>query len=167
MFELATWVATPFAGALLADLGARVMKIEPLSGDPMRGRFTNQDNAVRVNQGKESIAVNLQTAEGQVILRRLVQQADIVVHNYRPGVPERLGLDYATLHALKPSLVYVCARRPTARPVPMLAGPRSIRRSVPFRGTRSSSQGREMSPSAIRRRIPLPEVRWPPRRCSA
>ncbi len=109
VLELATWVATPFAGALLADLGARVIKIEPLSGDPMRGRFTNEDNAVRVNQGKESIAVNLQAAEGQAILRRLVQQADIVVHNYRPGVPERLGLDYGMLRALKPDLVYVCA----------------------------------------------------------
>ena len=65
----------------------------------MRGRFTNEDNAVRVNQGKEASRSISILAEGDEILRSLVHQADIVVHNYRPGVPERLGLDYATLHA--------------------------------------------------------------------
>ena len=60
-------------------------------------------------QGKESIALDLKSTEGQDILHRLVAQADIFMHNYRPGVPERLGMDYETLRQVKPDLVYVYA----------------------------------------------------------
>jgi crotonobetainyl-CoA:carnitine CoA-transferase CaiB-like acyl-CoA transferase len=108
ILELATWLATPFAGALLADLGARVIKVEPLTGDPMRAMVTNE-NGIRATQGKESIAVNLKTGSGQEILRRLVAQADVVLHNYRPGAPARIGLDYPALRAIKPDLIYVYA----------------------------------------------------------
>jgi crotonobetainyl-CoA:carnitine CoA-transferase CaiB-like acyl-CoA transferase len=108
ILELATWLATPFAGALLADLGARVIKVEPLTGDPMRATLTNE-NGIRATQGKESIAVNLKAGRGQEILRKLVATADIVLHNYRPGAPARIGLDYPTLRAIKPDLVYVYA----------------------------------------------------------
>ncbi len=108
MLELATWLAAPFGGALLADLGARVIKIEPLSGDPFRRMITNE-NMIRATQGKETIAVDLKTEGGQQILRRLVTKADVVMHNFRPGVPARIGLDYETIAAIKPDVVYLYA----------------------------------------------------------
>ena len=108
MLELASWLAAPFAGALLADLGATVIKVEPLSGDAFRKMITNE-NFIRSIQGKQSIALDLKSPEGQEILHALVARADVLMHNYRPGVPERLGLGYETLKAIKPDLVYVYA----------------------------------------------------------
>ena len=108
VIELASWLAAPFADVLLADLGARVIKVEPLSGDPYRAMLTNE-NAIRCLQGKESIAVDLKSAAGKEILRRLVARADVVMHNFRPGVPARLGLDYESLRGIKPDLVYLYA----------------------------------------------------------
>jgi crotonobetainyl-CoA:carnitine CoA-transferase CaiB-like acyl-CoA transferase len=108
IIEAASWLAAPFSGALLADLGARVIKVEPLSGDPFRTMLTNE-NMIRAFQGKENVAVNLKTAEGLAIFYELVKRADIVMHNFRPGVPERLCIDYETLKRIKPDLVYVYA----------------------------------------------------------
>ena len=106
VLELATWIATPMATALLAELGARVIKIEPLEGDPLRGYGPV---GLKCVQGKESIALDLKTAEGRDIVHRLVGRADALVHNYRPGVPERLGIDDATLRAVNPGLIYLYA----------------------------------------------------------
>jgi crotonobetainyl-CoA:carnitine CoA-transferase CaiB-like acyl-CoA transferase len=108
MLEVASWLAAPFSGALLADLGLRVIKVEPLSGDPYRAMFTNE-NMIRSFQGKENIALNLKSAEGRAIFHRLVERADIVMHNMRPGAPDRVGADYETLRKIKPELVYVYA----------------------------------------------------------
>ena len=108
MLELASWLAAPFSGALLADLGMRVIKVEPLSGDPYRAMITNE-NMIRSFQGKENVAVNLKTKEGQAILHKLVERADVVMHNFRPGAPERIAADYETLRKIKPDLVYVYA----------------------------------------------------------
>lgn len=108
VLECASWLAAPFAGALLADMGARVIKVEPLSGDPYR-RLPTNENMVRAFQGKENLSINLKSPEGLAIFYQLVEKADIVMHNYRPGVPERLGMDYETLKAIKPDLVYVYA----------------------------------------------------------
>ena len=106
ILELSTWIATPMATALLAELGARVIKIETLDGDPMR-HFGPA--GLKCVQGKESIALDLKTAEGRDIVHRLAERADALVHNYRPGVPERLGIDDATLRALNPGLIHVYA----------------------------------------------------------
>lgn len=108
VLEVASWLAAPFSGALLSDMGARVIKIEPLYGDPYRAMFTNE-NMIRAFQGKENIALNLKSIEGRAIFHDLVKRADIVMHNYRLGVPEKLALDYETLRAIKPDLVYVYA----------------------------------------------------------
>src|SRR5207248_9414524 len=86
--------------------GARVIKIEPLEGDPMR-RYGPA--GLKCVQGKESITLDLKTADGRDIVHRLVERADVFVHNYRPGVPERLGIDDATLRALNPRLIYLYA----------------------------------------------------------
>jgi crotonobetainyl-CoA:carnitine CoA-transferase CaiB-like acyl-CoA transferase len=117
IIEAAYYYATPFATALLTDLGARVIKLEPVRGDPYRalagGRGggdpivnLGHNNMVRAMQGKESIALNLKDPRGQEILRRLVAQADVFVHSFRPGVPESLGIDEKTLREIRPDLVY-------------------------------------------------------------
>ena len=89
----------------MADLGAKVIKIEPLAGDPFRAKPVQ--TFIRATQGKESIALDLKRIEGQQILHRLVRGADALMHNYRLGVPARLGADYETLHAINSKLVYV------------------------------------------------------------
>ena len=125
--EAATIIAAPFGASLLADLGARVIKFEPPEGDPFRGMAPGL-GAARVNTGKESISLDLKQPRAQQIAQQLVASADLFIHNYRPGVPERLGLGYAQLAALNPRLVYVSANgygpagpgalRPSTHPIP-------------------------------------------------
>jgi crotonobetainyl-CoA:carnitine CoA-transferase CaiB-like acyl-CoA transferase len=113
--EAAYYYATPFATALLAELGARVIKVEPVKGDPYRllGRgggdpvtALGHNNMVRAMQGKESIALDLKDERGRAILHRLVAGADVFVHSFRGRVPEALGMDAATLRSINPGLVY-------------------------------------------------------------
>jgi crotonobetainyl-CoA:carnitine CoA-transferase CaiB-like acyl-CoA transferase len=102
--ELAYYVAAPLASTLLAEMGARVIKVEPLAGDP--SRRTGLQNA-KFLVGKESIALDLKSSEGQAILHQLIGNADALLHSFRRGVPERLGHDYDTALSLNPRLVYV------------------------------------------------------------
>lgn len=104
VLELGMWIALPFAATQLAELGARVIKLEPLDGDPMRGIGSG---AYKIVQGKESMAIDLKRPEAREIVHRLVAQVDAVVHSYRPGVPERLGIDFETLRKINPKLVYL------------------------------------------------------------
>jgi crotonobetainyl-CoA:carnitine CoA-transferase CaiB-like acyl-CoA transferase len=106
VLEFSTWIATPTCTALLADLGARVIKVEPLEGDPIR---SHQLASYKTVQGKEVVTLDLKAPEGREIVHRLVAEADVLAHNYRPGAPERLGIDYATLRAINPRLVYLYA----------------------------------------------------------
>jgi crotonobetainyl-CoA:carnitine CoA-transferase CaiB-like acyl-CoA transferase len=117
IIEAAYYYATPFATALLTDLGARVIKIEPVKGDPYRALAggaggsdpvlnLGHNNMVRAMQGKDSIALNLKDPRGREIVHQLVAQADVFVHSFRPGVPESLGIDEDTLRAIKPDLIY-------------------------------------------------------------
>ena len=102
-------VAGPFAGRLLSDLGADVVKVEPPDGDGTRihgrdvkgisGFFQHQ------NAGKRNISIDLRAAGADDLVRALVKQADIVLENYRPGVMKRLGIDYEQLRAVKPDLI--------------------------------------------------------------
>ena len=108
MIEAATIIAVPLATSTLADMGARVIKVEPVGGDPFRGMMFGA-GAARCNTGKESICLDLKSPEARAIALRLVEKADILVHNYRPGVPERLGLDYDTLTHVNPDLVYLAS----------------------------------------------------------
>ena len=100
--DFGTYVAGPFSSALLADLGADVIKVELLTGDPNRNVFRSFTSA---NRGKRSIAIDLKLAEGIEIAQKLCVAADVVTNNFRPGVSARLGIDPKTLHALKPDLV--------------------------------------------------------------
>ena len=131
VLEFATVIAAPLGASLLADLGARVIKIEPLEGDPYRymGQgFGQYIGSAKTTAGKESICLDLKSAEGQEIAQRLARDADVLIHNYRPGVAERLGIGYDELSALRPELVYIAATgygpdgpsasRPAAHPIP-------------------------------------------------
>ncbi len=104
ILELGMWIALPFAATQLAELGARVIKLEPLEGDPMR---STGPVAYKIVQGKESIALDLKQPAAREIVHRLVARADAVLHSYRPGVPERLGIDFETLREINPRLVYL------------------------------------------------------------
>ncbi|HVM67576.1 MAG TPA: CoA transferase, partial [Acidimicrobiales bacterium] len=108
--ELATFFAAPYGATLLADLGARVIKVEPLTGDPLRGILPFPEvGAIKAVQGKESVAVDITTPEGHAIVMGLVGRADAVLQSFRAGVAERLGYDAASLLAANPRLVYLNA----------------------------------------------------------
>lgn len=107
--EFADYVTGPYASVLLADLGARVIKIEaPGRGDPFRGWGSGGYSPTfrSVNRSKESITLDLRSEEGRAVARRLVERADVFVENHRPGVAARLGLGWEELHAANPRLVY-------------------------------------------------------------
>ncbi|WP_088708498.1 CaiB/BaiF CoA transferase family protein [Noviherbaspirillum denitrificans] len=101
----------PFCTALLGDLGAEIIKIEPPHGDDYRavGPMVNQESAMFsvINRNKKSVVLDLKTDEGIAAVRKLAERADIVVENFRPGVAEKLGIGYADLHRANPALVYV------------------------------------------------------------
>jgi len=106
-------MAGPFAGQRLGDLGADVIKVEPVSGEWQRhvsagGARGNQINVsfLSLNRNKRSLAVDLKSDDGRALLYRLVRDADVFLQNYRPGVAPRLGVDYETLSRINPRLVY-------------------------------------------------------------
>jgi crotonobetainyl-CoA:carnitine CoA-transferase CaiB-like acyl-CoA transferase len=105
-------LAGPYCSMLMAAYGARVIKIESPDGDIGRTwgpPFHGEDASyfVGLNSGKESVAIDLKTDEGLAACRQLAARADIVLENFRPGTMNRLGLDYASLSAVNPRLIYV------------------------------------------------------------
>ena len=114
IIDLSRILAGPYCTLLLAELGARVIKVEPpQQGDDARhyGPFRNGKSAyfVSVNRGKESIALDLKSPPGREIFERLLDKADAVVENFRPGTMEKLGYGWETLHPRYPRLVYAVA----------------------------------------------------------
>ncbi|MGZ5897454.1 MAG: CaiB/BaiF CoA transferase family protein [Xanthobacteraceae bacterium] len=112
VLDLSAFIAGPYGCTLLADLGAEIIKIEPPSGDTVRqypSTLANESRAfLGLNRGKKSLVLDLKRTEGLEILKRLVKTADVLVHNFRPSVPVRLGIDYERLRAINPRLIY-CA----------------------------------------------------------
>ncbi|MEE8078623.1 MAG: CoA transferase, partial [Pseudomonadales bacterium] len=114
--EVDSYMAAPSTGAILADLGARVIKVEPLSGDPLRGigrpakiegDFKGYDFSFDVdNRGKESIAVALDKPAGAALVHRLVKDAQVFMCNLLPHRQKRFGLDPDTLMGINPKLVH-------------------------------------------------------------
>jgi crotonobetainyl-CoA:carnitine CoA-transferase CaiB-like acyl-CoA transferase len=107
-------MAGPFAAQRLGDLGADVIKIEPPAGEWQRhvsagGARGNRVNVsfLSLNRNKRSLAIDLKNPEGRAVLLDLVRSADVFLQNYRPGVAERLGVDYETLRAINPRIIYV------------------------------------------------------------
>ena len=110
VLDFTSMIAGPYAARLLADVGAAVIKIESPDGDDMRQRAPlRQGHGTyfgQLNAGKKSITIDLKKPEGMRLAKRMVEKADVVLENFRPGVMRRLGLDYATLAAINPRLVY-------------------------------------------------------------
>jgi crotonobetainyl-CoA:carnitine CoA-transferase CaiB-like acyl-CoA transferase len=111
IIEVGTMVAGPFVGQFLADLGADVIKIEMLGGDPLRqslpvhrGRGSVFEN---FNRGKRSLSVDVKSPEGLAIVRRLIRDADVFFENARPGVMDKLGLGYQDVRPLNQDIVYL------------------------------------------------------------
>lgn len=115
VIELAQFVFVPAAGTVLADLGAEVIKIEGITGDPYRtlriadGRQTKSANLSmeQNNRGKKSIAIDLKTEEGRELLLRLIETADVFLTSIRPAALSRLSLDVEDLRVRNPKLIYV------------------------------------------------------------
>lgn len=110
VIECATFVTGPYAAALLGDLGARVIKIEsPPDGDPYR--YFAPDpvysfNFAHLNRSKQSIVLDLKSAQGKQICLELIKGSDVFIENFRPGTADRLGLGYNALHEINSRLVY-------------------------------------------------------------
>lgn len=116
VLDLTRVLAGPFCTMMLADMGAKVIKIEmPVSGDDTRTYppFRTNCNGEReslyfanINRNKQGITLNLKAQEGKEIFKKLVETADIVVENYRPGVMDKLGLGYDVLKEINPRIIY-------------------------------------------------------------
>ncbi|EJL80494.1 putative acyl-CoA transferase/carnitine dehydratase [Polaromonas sp. CF318] len=106
--EFTHMVMGPTCGMLLADLGAEVIKVEPIAGDNTRKLIGSGAGFFPMfNRNKKSLAVDLQTPEGRELVLKLVATADVVSENFKPGTMKKLGLDYATLSRLNERLIYV------------------------------------------------------------
>jgi crotonobetainyl-CoA:carnitine CoA-transferase CaiB-like acyl-CoA transferase len=113
VLDVSQVMAGPFASMLLGDMGADVIKIEPTDGGDQTRRamgFKLKGNDslgfFNLNRNKRSLALNLKSKRARALFYRLVESADIVLENYRPGVTKRLGIDYATLSKINPRLIY-------------------------------------------------------------
>ncbi len=111
VLDLSRVLAGPYCTMVLGDLGADIIKVEPPEGDETRGwgpPFAGGESAyyLCVNRNKRGMVVNLKTDEGCEILRNLAIQSDVLVENFRPGTLKKFGLDFETLHALNPKLIY-------------------------------------------------------------
>ena len=106
--EIAVMVAAPSATAMMAALGADVIKVEPPTGDPWRGAWAPA-MFEHDNRGKRSVALDLTTAEAREVMERLLAEADVFVTNVRPGGLARIGLDPESVRARHPTLVYAVA----------------------------------------------------------
>ncbi|KAF1685853.1 CoA transferase [Pseudoxanthomonas broegbernensis] len=112
VLDLSAYIAGPYGCSLLADQGASVLKVEPPAGDNLRRYPSTLEAESRaflgVNRSKRGVVLDLKADGDHARLLRLVREADVLVHNFRPGVPERLRIDHPTLQAINPRLVY-CA----------------------------------------------------------
>jgi formyl-CoA transferase len=112
VLDVSQVMAGPFACMLLADLGADVIKVEPPEGDQTRGamgfKMKGPDSMgfLNMNRNKRSLTLDLKTEEGKKVFFELVKTADVIVENYRPGVVQRLGIDYESVQKINPKIVY-------------------------------------------------------------
>jgi crotonobetainyl-CoA:carnitine CoA-transferase CaiB-like acyl-CoA transferase len=112
VLDLSAYIAGPYGCTLLADQGAEVLKIEPPSGDNLRQYPSTLEHESRaflgINRSKRGVVLDLKDPRDHAALLKLVREADVLVHNFRPSVPPRLGIDYEKLSVINPRLIY-CA----------------------------------------------------------
>ena len=114
VIDLSLFLPGPMMTVMMADQGARVIKVEPPAGDPAREQAPFEPAEAgghsvwfaNLNRGKESVVVDLKSEAGKARLRELVAQADVFVEGFRPGAIKRLGFDYAAVKAIRPDIVY-------------------------------------------------------------
>lgn len=112
--DMSQFLSGPYCSLRLADLGARVIKIERPDGGDLSRRLYLSDTEIggdstlfhAINRGKESLGIDLKDPDDLAFLRRLLGKADVLIQNFRPGVIERLGLDHAAVRAINPAIVY-------------------------------------------------------------
>ena len=108
--DFTAFVAGPYATRLMADMGATIIKVEPPEGETLRGTPPQVNGMsgffAQLNCGKQSVTLNLKSDEGRQLAADLASKADVLIENFRPGVMKRLGLDYDTLSADNPRLIY-------------------------------------------------------------
>ena len=130
ILDFSTVIAGPYGAAMLGEMGARIIKVDA-TPEREQVRMMGAANALgglKLYAGKECIQVDLQTPEGKAIVHQLIARADVLLHNFRPGVPERLAIDWETCKAINPRLVHMYigaygatgphSRRPGAHPLP-------------------------------------------------
>ncbi len=119
-------LAGPFCTALMADIGADIIKVEPPTGDDQRSMGAFRDGVSvsfeLINRNKRSLKLDLKSDQGREIARRLAAQCDVVVENFRPGVAAKLGIDYESLRQLRPDLIY-CSISGFGQSGPMAGSP--------------------------------------------
>jgi crotonobetainyl-CoA:carnitine CoA-transferase CaiB-like acyl-CoA transferase len=108
VIEFTHMVMGPTCGMILADLGAEVIKVEPIDGDKTRRLLGSGAGFFPMfNRNKKSLSVDMKTPEGMEIIKKLISSADVVSENFKPGTMAKMGLDYETLHPSHPKLIYV------------------------------------------------------------
>ena len=113
VLDISEYIAGPYSASLLADMGARVIKVEPPDGADER-RLGNRERyrgntrmALAYDRGKESLAIDLRKPEGREVLYELLPRADVVIQNFPPSVAQKLGVDYETVAKIAPSIIFV------------------------------------------------------------
>ena len=110
ILEFTQIIAAPFGGMLLSDMGANVIKIEPVEGEPWRlhSQFLPKESRtyMGLNRGKKSLPLNLKDSKSVEIIEKIVESIDVVIINARPDVPKTLGIDYETLSTINPNIIY-------------------------------------------------------------
>jgi crotonobetainyl-CoA:carnitine CoA-transferase CaiB-like acyl-CoA transferase len=111
ILDLTSVLMGPYATRILGDMGADVIKIEPPEGDMLRAAGGARISAVMMNlyRNKRSVVLDLKAAAGKSALEALIRTADVLVHNLRPQVMDRLGFTYPTVRAIKPNIIYCSA----------------------------------------------------------
>ena len=109
MLDFSLYLPGPYARGCCADLGAEVVKVEPLAGDPVAGFMPGAYEFL--NRGKRVVRVNLKTDAGRELVHELAADADVVIEGFRPGVADRLGVGFEALRELAPGLIYLLDQR--------------------------------------------------------
>lgn len=112
VLEFTHWLSAPYCGNILSDLGADVIKVEPPSGDQVRnsGSYFEKGESylyIAYNHGKKGLSVNLKSESGIEAIRKLIQESDVIIENYRPGVMDKLGIGYEQVKEINPRIIYL------------------------------------------------------------
>ena len=150
VIDLSVFLPGPYLTMALADHGARVIKVEPPGGDPGRHIGVADGPSTvffrNVNRGKESVVIDLKSAEGRARLLKLCETADVFVESFRPGVMQRLGVDYAAVSAANPRIVY-CSISAFGQDGPYRERPAHDLATMALAGALSVTLGRDRAPA--------------------